>query len=175
MGFFKIDRDLLSHYLWQDKPFSKGQAWIDLIGLARYEDGMDMYEGRMIMCERGKVYKSFAYLARRWGWSRKKVTAFIRNLERGKMVTARATTHGTTVTIVNYEKFQGKGTTNRTTKDTAEEPQRNSKGSKDLRKAKKGKERKEIKEEPAALSSEEEICGTEDTPWWEVKYGQGPV
>lgn len=152
MGFFKIDRDLLSHYLWKDTPFSKGQAWIDLIGLACYKDSTDMYNGQIIHCERGKVYKTYSYLSRRWGWSRKKVTSFIRALEGDGMVTTKATTHGTTITIVNYGKFQGQGTTNGTTKDTAEEQQKNNRGSKDLRSIKKDKERKEIKKAPSAQS-----------------------
>lgn len=152
MGFFKIDRDLLSHYLWKDTPFSKGQAWIDLIGLACYKDSTDMYNGQIIHCERGKVYKTFSYLSRRWGWSRKKVTSFIRALEGDGMVTTKVTTHGTTITIVNYGKFQGQGTTNGTTKDTAEEQQKNNRGSKDLRSIKKDKEREEIKKAPSAQS-----------------------
>ena len=152
MGFFKIDRDLLSHYLWKDTPFSKGQAWIDLIGLACYKDSTDMYNGQIIHCERGKVYKTYSYLSRRWGWSRKKVTSFIRALEGDGMVTTKATTHGTTITIVNYGKFQGQGTTNGTTKDTAEEQQKNNRGSKDLRSIKKDKEREEIKKAPSAQS-----------------------
>ena len=152
MGFFKIDRDLLSHYLWKDTPFSKGQAWIDLIGLACYKDSTDMYKGKIIKCERGKVYKTFSYLSRRWGWSRKKVTSFIRALEGDGMVTTKATTHGTTITIVNYGKFQGQGTTNGTTKDTTEEQPRNNRGSNDLRSIKKDKEREEIKKASAGQS-----------------------
>lgn len=152
MGFFKIDRDLLSHYLWKDTPFSKGQAWIDLIGLACYKDSTDMYKGQIIKCERGKVYKTFSYLSRRWGWSRKKVTSFIRALEGDGMVTTKVTTHGTTITIVNYGKFQGQGTTNGTTKDTTEEQPRNNRGSNDLRSIKKDKEREEIKKAPAGQS-----------------------
>lgn len=146
MGYFKIDRKLFEHYLWQDKPFSKGQAWIDLIGLASFDDGRTMYQGRVINCTRGTVYRSLNYLSQRWGWSRKKTSAFIRALERDEMVTAKVTTHGTAITIENYGKFQDVGTAKGTTKEqqknnrgTAEEQQKN----KDKRSIRKYKEVKE--------------------------------
>lgn len=156
MGFFKIDRDLLSHYLWKDTPFSKGQAWIDLIGMACYKDTTDMYNGQIIHCKRGNVYKTFSYLSRRWGWSRKKVTSFIRALERDEMVATKVTTHGTTITIVNYDKFQGQGTTNGTTDGTTEEQQKNSRGYKDLRSIRSIEKDKEIKEDGFAPIEDEE-------------------
>lgn len=52
------------------------------------------------------------------------------------MVTAKVTTQGTTLTIENYGKFQGKGTTKGTTKGTA----------KDTTKGTRKEEVKEIKE-----------------------------
>lgn len=132
MGFFKVDRQIFDHWLWEDKPFSKGQAWIDLIGLANYEDGKATYQGEVIECERGTVYRSFTYLAARWGWSRKKVKSFIGTLESDGMVTTKVTTHRTTITLVNYGKFQDWGTT----KGTTEEQQKNSKGSNERRQIK---------------------------------------
>jgi DNA replication protein DnaD len=128
MGFFKIDRDLLSHYLWKDTPFSKGQAWIDLIGLACYKDSTDMYNGQIIHCERGKVYKTYSYLSRRWGWSRKKVTSFIRALEGDGMVTTKATTHGTTITIVNYGVYQNLPSSDKYTNKTSNKTSRKTSG-----------------------------------------------
>jgi hypothetical protein len=33
-GFVSIHREIMDHWIWQDKPVSKGQAWVDLILLA---------------------------------------------------------------------------------------------------------------------------------------------
>lgn len=140
MGYFKIDRQIFDHYLWEDKPFSKGQAWIDLIGLANYEDGKAVYKSKVITCERGTVYRSISFLARRWGWSRKKTKAFIDLLVSDGMVTTKVTTHRTALTIVNYGKFQDLGTTKVATKVTTKEQQRNSKGSNERRRIKKKEE-----------------------------------
>ena len=37
-SFFTIDRKLLEEELWLAEPFTKGQAWLDLIGRASYKD-----------------------------------------------------------------------------------------------------------------------------------------
>lgn len=115
MGFFKVDRQIFDHWLWEDKPFSKGQAWIDLIGLANYEDGKTPYQGKVITCKRGTIYRSISYLAERWGWSRDKTRSFLNLLESDGMVTIKATTHQTTITLVNYGKFQDKPATDSST------------------------------------------------------------
>ena len=113
MGFFKVDRQIFEHWVWEDKPFSKGQAWIDLIGLANYEDGKTTYKGEVVECKRGTVSRSISYLARRWGWSREKTRHFLTLLETDNMITIKPTTNRTTITLINYGKYQDSHTTNR--------------------------------------------------------------
>lgn len=129
MGWIKIDRDIFDCFLWQEKPFSYGQAWVDLLLLANYEDKKTIYKGEVITCKRGDVNFSISYLANRWGWSRKKAKNFINILESDEMVATKVSTHRTTITIVNYGKFQNLGTTKDTTKVSTmvstEEQQRN--------------------------------------------------
>lgn len=115
MGWIAIDRQLFEHWVWEEKPFSKGQAWIDLIGLANFKNEKTAYKGQIISCERGTVYRSISYLSRRWGWSREKVRNFLHLLKSDGMVTVKATTNQTTITIENYSKFQDSPTTNQTT------------------------------------------------------------
>lgn len=106
MGFFKIDRKIFGHWLWEEKPFSKGQAWIDLIGMANYEGGKTLYRGKIIDCQRGTVYRSISFLARRWGWSRDKARYFLYQLQSDNMITIKSTANHTTITLLNYGKFQ---------------------------------------------------------------------
>lgn len=114
-GWIKIDRKIQDHWLWDDKPFSRGQAWIDLILLANHKDS-DFVSGlQTVHGKRGTLYRSYSFLAKRWGWDRRKVTRFLNALEMDGMISQNGTTHGTTVTLINYDKFQGNGTTNRTT------------------------------------------------------------
>lgn len=101
----------MDHWVWQDRPVSKGQAWVDLIMLANYKSKKFSYKDSIIEGKRGTVYRSISYLAERWGWSRDKATRFLRQLEADGMVQMNATTHQTTISIVNYEVFQGVGST----------------------------------------------------------------
>ena len=114
-GWICLHRKIMDHYLWDDKPFAKGQAWIDLIMLANHETKKRLYQGEIVEFKRGTVNLSMLVLAERWGWDRKKVRSFLKVLERDGMVATKATTHRTTITLVNYGLYQDIGTTDRTT------------------------------------------------------------
>lgn len=116
MGWIKLDRHIFDSWLWsEDKPFDKRSAWIDLLLLANYEDKKKTYNGKVIKCTRGDVNLSYQFLANRWGWSRGKVVRFLKLLESDGMVLTNSTTHGTTVTLVNYGKYQDLRLTDDTT------------------------------------------------------------
>lgn len=119
-GWVAIDRKIMDHWLWKDKPFSKGQAWIDLVLLANHSDSKFCSGSKVIEGKRGTVYRSVLSLAGRWGWDRRKVDRFLMALESDGMVTTNSTTHGTTITLVNYGKFQDIGTTDGTTNSTTD-------------------------------------------------------
>lgn len=145
-GWIKLSRSLVNHWLWGYTPFSYGQAWIDLLLLANFEDAKMLYKGQIITCKRGDVNYSISFLADRWKWGRKKVKGFLDVLERDGMVTTKATTHRTTITIVNYDNFQCSGTTKGTTKGTTEGTTKAQQGEQPRRTIKERKERKEEKE-----------------------------
>lgn len=114
-GWIPVYRQIQENWMWKEKPFSKGQAWIDLIMLANYEDKKMPYKGEVITCERGTVNLSISFLADRWGWSRKKTKNFLNLLESDGMVTTKATTHRTVITIENYAIYNDVPTTKDTT------------------------------------------------------------
>lgn len=117
-GWIVMDRAVQDHWLWEDRPFSKGQAWIDLLLLANHKDEKFPYKDGVIDGKRGCVYRSLSFLADRWDWSRDKVRRFLNQLESDSMVVANTSTHNTTITIVNYGKYQDFRTTNNTTNST---------------------------------------------------------
>lgn len=106
-NFFPLDRELQNHWLWKDKPFAKGQAWIDMLMLANYVDKKKEHRGQIIICKRGDVNLSMLELSKRWGWSRGKTERFLKLLESDGMVKLNAARSRTTITIENYEKYQG--------------------------------------------------------------------
>ena len=114
-NFLPLNRSLLNHWLWKDKPFSKGQAWVDLLLLANYEDKKMPYKGKVVTCKRGDVNLSITELAKRWGWSRNSARRFLMLLESDGMVTVNATTHRTTITLEKYGFFNNQCATNEAT------------------------------------------------------------
>ena len=118
-GWVPVSRELQDHWMWDDKPFAQGQAWIDLIMLANYEDTKMPYKGEIITCERGTVNLSISYLANRWGWSRDKTRRFLKLLESDGMVTVTATTHRTTITLENYSIYNDVPATKRQQADSS--------------------------------------------------------
>lgn len=113
-GWIKLHRQIADNELWNDKPFAKGQAWIDLLLMANHEDN-GQYKA-------GCVYTSYEILAKRWGWSRNKVRRFLGTLTNLQMTTVNGTPNGTVLTLVKYEDFQSQRHTKWHTKRHTDEP-----------------------------------------------------
>lgn len=121
-GWISLHRQITEHWLWEDKPFAYGQAWSHLLLSANHEDKETLFNGKLIVVKRGELVTSIVKLSNIFGWDRKKTSKFLNLLEKSKMVTTIRTTHGTTITIVNYDNFQNLGTTVETTNRTATPP-----------------------------------------------------
>lgn len=132
VGWIKIHRKIQECWIWQEKPFDKGRAWVDLILLAMHRDKKLLVDNEVIVIERGSFMTSVLKLADRWGWSRNKVLRFLDVLESEQMLNTKRTPKGTLVTIVKYEDYQVGDTTDETTdeppletpNETTDEPQK---------------------------------------------------
>lgn len=114
--------------IWDDKPFSRGQAWIDLLLQVNHEDREILFNGTYMKIERGQTLTSIRKLSEQWGWSRKKTTKFLNELKMGHMLSLESNNKSTTITIVNYRLYQDRETTEepqKSHKRTSEEHQRN--------------------------------------------------
>jgi len=127
-GWISVHRQIWNSWVWDDKPFSKGQAWIDLLLLANHEPNKTLIGNQIIHVKRGELISSEVKLSERWGWSRKKTREFLKVLQSDGMITKKSTSKYTAITIVNYEIYQDVGTTKEQQKNsrgTAEEQQKN--------------------------------------------------
>lgn len=104
-GWIALHRKIQEHHLWDDKPFSKGQAWIDLLLLANHEDKKFLLGNELMTVEQGMVVTSIEKLKTRWGWSNTKVTNFLKLLENDEMIVRKSDTKKTVLTIVNYSNY----------------------------------------------------------------------
>ena len=118
-GWVKIHRSLINNCYWLEEPFTRGQAWIDLILLANHKQGHIRKRGILVEIGRGQVGHGQQTLADRWNWSRGKVIRFLKELEIKQQVIQQKTNVTTVISLINYEKYQHKETPNNTVNDTA--------------------------------------------------------
>jgi len=107
-GWFKIHRQLLDSPFWTCEPFTRGQAWIDLIGLANHADNFFYVRGIKVDIKRGQCGWSEVALAQRWKWSRTKLRKFLNDLEKEQQIGQQKGNVNQIITIVNYEIYQEK-------------------------------------------------------------------
>jgi len=128
IGYVKMYRALAQSDLWLAEPFTKGQAWADLILNANFRDRTAFIAGQQIPVSRGQLAWSEVTLAKRWKWSRGKVRRFLKLLKNDEKIEQQTVQHTSVITICNYEKFQTSDTAdgtpdktpNRTTDGTQE-------------------------------------------------------
>ena len=117
-GWISLHRQLCDSPLWTCEPFSRGQAWVDLLLLANHSDSFFYKRGVKINVSRGQVGRSEVELSDRWKWSRNKVRKFIKDLEKEQQIEQQKTNVTQLLTIVNYSKFQEKGQQTKQQKDS---------------------------------------------------------
>lgn len=105
-GWIKLHRRLLDCWIWDIKPFDKARAWVDLLLLAMHHDKKIIIENKTVTIGQGSYFTSRKKLAERWGWSLKKVDAFLKTLEEEEMIATCRTKKGTIISIKNYKDYQ---------------------------------------------------------------------
>ena len=95
-GWISVHREIQDHWVWEEKPFSKGQAWLDLLMMANHKDNKFVFNGELIEVARGAFITSELKLMERWGWSKSKVRNFLKMLENDSMITKKSDNRKTT-------------------------------------------------------------------------------
>ena len=108
-GWITIHRKIFESELWLERPFSKGQAWIDLLMLANFDDGnVVTSRGAIVKLKRGQCVVSMLELSARWGWERRKTKRFFVWLRETIKIEFKIVANRFLVTICNYDKYQQK-------------------------------------------------------------------
>ena len=110
-GWICIYRAIEEDPMYFAEPFTRMQAFIDLILITNHERTVFFKRGIKITVERGQTVRSEDELALRWKWSRGKVRRFL---------VQQKTRLCNCISIVNYDKYQLGGTTDSTTNDTTD-------------------------------------------------------
>ncbi|MBQ0165363.1 MAG: hypothetical protein KBS75_09245 [Bacteroidales bacterium] len=113
-GFFDTG-GIFNNFGDSKKPWDEFHAWCYLLCAARYAPTEETTpRGQVIHL--GELVTSTQELAEKWHWpDKRRVMRYLKVLERSGMITTHGTTHGTTITIEKYEKYQVGRTTVRYT------------------------------------------------------------
>ncbi len=114
-GWIKLHRKIFDNPMYFSEPFTRMQAWIDLLLLANHSGQYFYIRGNRIDVKRGEVAHSMESLAQRWKWSRGKVLRYISQLENSQMIVQQKSHVITKLSITNYNTYQSDGTTDSTT------------------------------------------------------------
>jgi uncharacterized phage protein (TIGR02220 family) len=114
-GYIKLHRQLQTNKMWMAEPFTRGQAWVDMLLLANHSDGHIRKRGVRVEVKRGQLGWSERKMAERWKWSRGKVRRFLKELEKDENIVPQKNNVTSLITITNYHEFQKHSTTSSTT------------------------------------------------------------
>ncbi len=109
LGWVKLHRKLSDNKLWTSEPFTRGQAWVDMLILANHKEDFFYVRGNRVTVQRGQLGWSQLGLSKRWSWSRGKIKRFLNELETDQQIVQQNNFISSLITIVNYEQYQGDG------------------------------------------------------------------
>lgn len=116
--WIRLYRKLRKNPIWKKKPFTKGQAWVDLLLRANYIESKLMVGNQIIKILPGQIFTSEKHLAEDWGWSRQKVRHFEGTLlANDQICTPKKTSKYTILTITNWVRDQNPDNEKDTKKD----------------------------------------------------------
>jgi hypothetical protein len=120
-GWIKLHRKISDNPIWKAEPFSRGQAWVDLILLANHKDGIIFVRDHRIEIARGDVGYSQNALSLRWKWSRTKVRKFLNMLEKEQQIKQIKSHSYTVIRLINYDDYQQEKQQKDNSRTTAEQ------------------------------------------------------
>ena len=125
LGWIKLYRNSFNNRMYFSEPFTRWQAWVDLLLLANHESGSYFIRGIEVFVNRGEVGYGNRELAKRWRWSRGKVEKYLSFLEgkQNSQIVRKKTNVTTLISIVNYNYYQKKEPQTEPQTDPQTEPQ----------------------------------------------------
>lgn len=104
--FITVPREIFDEGLFVREPYSRREAFLDLVQKAVHEETELPVRGGTITLNRGEVLASIRYLATRWGWSKSKVESVLKEFISMNLVGHKSDTSNSTLSIVNYDLYQ---------------------------------------------------------------------
>lgn len=105
-GWISIHRKIVDNPFYFSEPFTRMQAWFDMLIIANHKDSFFFKRGIKVDVKRGQIGYDLESLAKRFSWSRGKVERFLTVLETEGQITRQKTNVTTLISITNYDNYQ---------------------------------------------------------------------
>ena len=105
-GWISLNRKIQDNWIWNDKPFSKGQAWIDILLRVNHKANKIPIGNQIIELKEGQTIWSIDKMSNSWGWSNRKVSNFLNMLTNDGALSQKRTSKYTMLTVANWELYQ---------------------------------------------------------------------
>ncbi len=114
MAYIQLDRKYFNNFLWnEERVYSKAEAWLDLIQMARFEASTEFVNGKIIELQRGEIPASRRFLELRWQWGSTKVSNFLKILVSQGMINQKQTNGQTVLSLTKYKDYNKSQTTDK--------------------------------------------------------------
>lgn len=105
-GYIRLSRKFFENSLWTEpRVYSRAEAWLDLIQMARFESTTEFLTNRAIEVGRGEIPVSRRFLEKRWQWSNTKVDNFLKALQKRQQISQRNASGQSIITLCNYDTY----------------------------------------------------------------------
>lgn len=115
-----MHRRMLNNPMWLSEPFTRAQAWVDMLLIANRNPSYLRIRGNRIDIPVGGIGRSNESLCERWKWSRGKLNRYLKELEKDGQIVQQKSRVLSVITICNYEHYQVGDTTDSTTDGTTD-------------------------------------------------------
>ncbi|MEE3723956.1 hypothetical protein V2H21_01060 [Riemerella anatipestifer] len=111
-GFIRLSRGYFEDFLWNEaRVYSRAEAWLDLIQMARFEASTEIINGKVIELQRGEIPVSRRFLELRWNWGSTKVSNFLNTLTKSGRINQQQPKGQTVIKLVKYDVYNNTQTT----------------------------------------------------------------
>lgn len=118
-GWIKLHRKITENPYYFSEPFTRSQAWIDMLIIANHKDSMFYKRGIKVDVKRGQIGYDIETLGKRWKWSRGKAERFFLQLEKDRQIVRQKNNITTLISICNYDMYQTDDKAKRNANDKA--------------------------------------------------------
>lgn len=121
-GYIKLWRSSVDNPMYFSEPFTRWQAWNDLLLMANHKPRDVRIRGILIHLSCGELLGGDDFLAQRWKWSRGKVRRFMSELSEKTVhqIVQRKSNVITVISIVNWDAYQSDSTAYSTASSTTD-------------------------------------------------------